>query len=183
MPLELCELRAVREVPDDDSFVAATRREPVAVERGQANYTDIVRVPLELGELRAVREVPDDDGFVVAPRREPAAVERGQAIDIVSCAPSARATAATALYRCRRFHALVCMLGPVPRQPRPGRRALLRRHHHDRSWAAPSPLHPYHNGCPSRATTSAAHSALKMLSSAGLGGASFKPYGLVVRCA
>ena len=94
VPLELGELRAVREVPDDDGFVAAARREPAAVERGQARTR--LRVPLELGELRAVREVPDDDGVVVAARREPAAVERGQAPDAAPCAPSARATAATA---------------------------------------------------------------------------------------
>ena len=68
MPLELEELLAVLDVPDDDGFVAAARREPAVGERGQA--LDPVRVPLERGELRAVREVPDNDGVVAATRRE-----------------------------------------------------------------------------------------------------------------
>ena len=62
MSLELCELFAVRKVPDDDAGVAATRREPPTVKRHQA--PDGARVPLKLGDLFAVFEAPDDNGVI-----------------------------------------------------------------------------------------------------------------------
>ena len=51
VPLELGELRAVGEVPDDDGVVPAARREPAAVERSQARHG--VAVPLQHERARS----------------------------------------------------------------------------------------------------------------------------------
>ena len=89
MPLELGELRAVREVPDDDGVVVLlpdASRSPSSAARLPSTPD---RVPLELGELRASARLQMMMAAVLTTRREPIPMSAALHRTTVSCAPRA----------------------------------------------------------------------------------------------